>query len=203
MMDAYMTEHVLAEAGAHVRRYLARFPHAQRHLQTLQAQLEQPDHDLFSRSNMRGHITASVLMLDLPRRQVLLVHHRASGRWLQPGGHFEPGPAAEGSVLLASGLREAREEAGAIHLRHLPWHPEGVVPLDIDSHPIAARPSKREGDHTHHDFQYLVLAESAQPTSAQEAEVYAARWAPVDELAQLGSRLSRTRDKLKALRLVV
>ena len=54
-----------------------------------------------------GHLTASALVLDPGRRQVLLTLHPKVGRWLQLGGHCEPGDDARRRAL-----REATEECG-------------------------------------------------------------------------------------------
>ena len=54
------------------------------------------------------HVTASALVLSPDRSQVLLHLHGKVGRWLQFGGHPEPGDA----TLLGAALREAVEEGG-------------------------------------------------------------------------------------------
>src|SRR5487761_1289430 len=51
------------------------------------------------------HVTASAVVVG--RRGTVLHLHRRLRRWLQPGGHIDPGEAPEHAAL-----REAREETG-------------------------------------------------------------------------------------------
>ncbi|MCV2350436.1 NUDIX hydrolase [Paucibacter sp. Y2R2-4] len=196
------TPSLRAQAQQILTVYLARaFPDESARLQALSQQLAEDAQDPFCRSNLRGHITTSAVVLDPAAQQLLLIHHKTLDRWLQPGGHFEPNQAAD--PLLASAQREASEETGVSQL--LP-HPEWrdpvsglALPFDIDSHPIPANPRKQEGPHWHHDYAYLLLADAAQSLSPQIAEVHAAAWLPLAELAQLpdqrmrllGEKLSR------------
>src|SRR5262249_16885133 len=62
----------------------------------------------FSREQPEAHLPASAIVVDEAGERTLFVHHRKSGSWLQPGGHFEPGDASAGEAAL----REAREETG-------------------------------------------------------------------------------------------
>jgi 8-oxo-dGTP pyrophosphatase MutT (NUDIX family) len=92
-----------------------------------------------------GHLTASALVVDAAHERALLTHHRKLGRWLQLGGH------CDGDANLAGvALREALEESGITGLRILP------DPLDLDVHPIPARPG--EPRHDHLDTRFVVLA---------------------------------------------
>ena len=116
--------------------------------------LEQP----FSRDQPEAHFTASAIVVDEPGERTLLVHHRKSGNWFQPGGHFEPGDATAGSAAL----READEETGlAVRL----GRPEL---LDVDVHWVPW------DEHYHLDLRYLVVASGELAPDA--AEVHAAEW---------------------------
>lgn len=165
------------QAQQQLEAYLLRFPDEAGRLAALRAQLAEDAGDPLSRANMRGHVTTSALVLDPSLRQMLMIHHRVIGRWLQPGGHYEPGTG-----LWESALREVAEETGA---RELAAHPAwgAALPLDIDSHAIAAHPKKGEGAHWHHDYAYLVIAPREQPLDPQLAEVHGVAWRPVAALA--------------------
>ncbi len=63
--------------------------------------------DIFSRSS-RLHVTASALVVHPPSRRVLLRWHTKMERWMQVGGHFDPGETDPRQVAL----REAYEETG-------------------------------------------------------------------------------------------
>lgn len=184
------------EARAQLALYLQRFPDEAARVAALSLQLAEDAADPLARSNMRGHVTTSALVFDPTFRETLLIHHRVIGRWLQPGGHHEPG-----QTLWDSALREVAEETG-VPLDALSAHPRWgqALPLDIDSHPIAANPRKGEGDHWHHDYAYLVIAPRDAVLAGQEDEVHGVRWRPVEELFESGElRFRLLAGKLAAL----
>lgn len=120
-----------------------------------------------------GHLTASALIVDPRRGRVLLTLHGRIGRWLQTGGHCEPGDA----TLAGVALREATEESGITGLTMLPGGPVG---LDRHLTPCA----------WHLDVQYAVLApQGAVETRSEES--LDVRWFPfeaVDEVADASVR---------------
>jgi 8-oxo-dGTP pyrophosphatase MutT (NUDIX family) len=132
--------------------------------------------DPFDRRIPGGHLTGSAVVVSSGGDRVLLLHHRKLARWLQPGGHADPGERA-GEVVA---LREAREETG---IDGLVLHPSAPRPLDVDVHPIPARPG--EPAHRHLDLRYLVVAPSAAIARPRAAEARALRWFAWDELATL------------------
>jgi 8-oxo-dGTP pyrophosphatase MutT (NUDIX family) len=103
----------------------------------------------FSRQHfVPGHLTASAMVFDDARHKTLLIFHGKLKRWLQPGGHFEPGEN-DPSVAAA---REVLEETG-LKCR---WPGDQPRLLDVDVHEIPAR--KDEPLHYHFDLRMLVLA---------------------------------------------
>ncbi|MHB2167196.1 NUDIX hydrolase [Alsobacter sp. R-9] len=142
---------------------------------------------LDSRRTFPGHVTTSAIVLDPSARRVLLVHHRATGRWLQPGGHWEPAPS-----FAASAQREAEEETGVAGLRPHPWHAANAsLPIDVDTHAIPARPSKDEPDHWHFDLRYVFVADDSARLCTQADEVAAAEWRSACELRSICPRVWR------------
>jgi len=132
--------------------------------------------DPFDRGIVEGHLTGSAVVVSATGARVLLLHHRKLGRWLQPGGHAEPGEQ-EGELVA---LREAREETG---IEGLALHPSAPRPLDVDVHPIPARGD--EPAHRHLDLRYLVVAPGDASPRRQAAEVRALRWFTWAELASV------------------
>jgi len=132
------------------------------------ALIERHPHDAHRRTTLEGHLTASALIVDSTFRCALLTHHRKLGKWLQMGGH------CDGDANLAGvALRECIEESGIADLAVLP------TPLDLDIHPIPARPG--EPEHLHYDTRFLVVA----PAGAQfvvSDESHALAWVRPDEL---------------------
>lgn len=142
--------------------------------------------DPFARAQP-AHLTASALVLDAAREQVLLVHHAKLGRWLQPGGHVDAGDAS----MAQAALREAREETGLRALTPLGG------PLDLDRHPAPCRP---DGEHL--DVLFACTADATDPL-AVSPESLDVRWfrldaLPDDAVAGLGARLAAARQAVSS-----
>lgn len=173
-----------------VRRYRADVATPREHLSLLRWQMAE-GHALDRRDTFPGHLTTSAIVLSPDHAEVLLIDHVVIGRWLQPGGHYEPAEAFHHSAA-----REAVEETGVSGLKLHPWHGGGDLPFVIDSHDVPGKPARGEPDHIHHDLQYLFLADPAVPLIAQIEEVHAAAWKPVGELAGIAPRV---RDRLASV----
>jgi 8-oxo-dGTP pyrophosphatase MutT (NUDIX family) len=121
----------------------------------------------FDRGILEGHLTGSAITVSADGSRVLLLHHRKLDRWLQPGGHGDPGETTGEAVAL----REALEESG---IRGLALHPTAPRPLDVDVHDIPAR--GREPAHEHLDLRYLVVAPEGAVVTPDLAELSEIRW---------------------------
>jgi 8-oxo-dGTP pyrophosphatase MutT (NUDIX family) len=163
--------------------YLAHYPGEGTRLRPL-LELLDASGDVDSRMHLPGHLTAGALIVDpspgsatpVPGPAILLVHHNKLAKWLQPGGHLDPGERP-----VDAARREAAEEVGLTDLTLHPWHAEhGGMPIDIDVHPIPDNPKKGEPAHFHHDFRYVFLAnDPGGMVKLATAEVAQFRWAPL------------------------
>jgi 8-oxo-dGTP pyrophosphatase MutT (NUDIX family) len=120
---------------------------------------------------MPGHLTASAWVLSPDRTEVLLLHHRKLGKWLQPGGH------ADGDEdLLAVAQRELHEETGLVTAT-----PVGDI-FDLDIHDIP--PFGDVPGHQHFDVRFLMVAGSRDVPQGNN-ESHAVRWHPLHRIAEL------------------
>jgi 8-oxo-dGTP pyrophosphatase MutT (NUDIX family) len=145
----------------------------------------------FSRAQYSpGHLTCSACVLDAAHARVLLLHHARLERWLQPGGHAEPGD----TTPLAGALRELGEESGLEALEPLRGADGGAL-VDLDVHEIPARGA--EPRHLHFDLRYGFTATGGSLRRSEESTEL--RWVPVERLAELGADESVTRLVARAL----
>jgi len=108
------------------------------------------------------HVTASAIVVGA--RGTVLHLHKRLGRWMQPGGHIDPG---ETPPEAAS--REATEELGLSVAHPL----DGPRLLHLDVHEAAF-------GHTHLDLRYLLIAADADP-APPPGESPEAKWCTWDE----------------------
>jgi 8-oxo-dGTP pyrophosphatase MutT (NUDIX family) len=99
----------------------------------------------FDRHADLTHVTGSAVVVG--PRGVLLHRHRRLHRWLQPGGHVDPGATA-----AAAARRETAEETGLA----APHPASGPVLVHVDVHTAA-------DDHVHLDIRYLLVGPDADP----------------------------------------
>jgi 8-oxo-dGTP pyrophosphatase MutT (NUDIX family) len=118
------------------------------------------------------HVTGSAVIVG--RRGTVLHLHKRLRRWLQPGGHVDPG---EGPWDAAR--RESHEETGLdVH------HPRsGPRLLHVDVHDAAK-------GHVHLDLRYLLVAGDAEPAppAGESPAVRWCSWDEADELADVSLR---------------
>lgn len=125
-----------------------------------------------SRENYEpGHITASAWIVAEQTNQVGLIYHRRIARWLQPGGHVDPGETDLRSVAL----REVQEEMG------IAPNPLKTTLFDVDVHAIPATPT--QPSHQHFDVRFLCRVEPQPLFPASDAEQ--GRWFSIEEVKRL------------------
>jgi len=138
-----------------------------------------------------GHFTASAFVLSPDRRDLVLIHHKKLGIWVQPGGHVEP----TDDDLIAAARREVLEEVGLGELESITTAAASLV-FDVDIHPIPAR--KTEPAHEHFDVRFAFVAKTRELVRSEE--VADLRWVPLSAVERLGADESvlRAVGKLRA-----
>ena len=135
--------------------------------------------DAAERRSRVGHITASALLLSPDGDQVLLTLHARIGRWLQLGGHIEPGDA----TVVEAALREAREESGM----HDIWI--DPVPVRLDRHEVPCSDKRGGVDRLHHwDVQFLARARNTLHSISEESADLA--WWPLQSLPEVDASVA-------------
>jgi 8-oxo-dGTP pyrophosphatase MutT (NUDIX family) len=136
------------------------------------------------------HFTASALVVHPQTGRVLLRWHQRQQRWLQVGGHGDPGE----SDPLEIALREAREETGLADLE--PW-PDAAVRHAVVCDVAAG---KGEPAHEHADLRFIMATRD--PDAARpENDGAPLRWLTLAEARDLvgGNNLRHTLDRAELL----
>lgn len=122
------------------------------------------------------HLTASSLIVDPRAQHVLLRWHARHLRWMQVGGHGDPGEVGPYAIAL----REAREESGLADLRPFP----DAMPLVVQVAVVDVPQSEGERAHRHGDVRYLMATD--QPDRIRpEAATTPLRWCSINEARAL------------------
>ncbi len=136
--------------------------------------------DPFDRYAGPVHVTGSAIVVG--SRGTLLHLHKTLRRWLQPGGHIDPGEAPWDAAA-----RETEEETG-LPARHRQDRPKL---FHLDTHPA--------GEHFHLDLRYLLFCEAADP-APPAGESQDVRWFDLDEAVAIADE--GLVDGLRRLRLL-
>jgi 8-oxo-dGTP pyrophosphatase MutT (NUDIX family) len=138
------------------------------------------------------HLTASALVVHPATGRVLLRWHAKQQRWLQVGGHGDPGESDPWAIAL----REAEEETGLNDLR--PWPGPQPSLLQVTVVPVVA--AKGEPAHEHADLRYLLATDRPDDVPA-EREGVPLRWCSVEDAVSLADpgleRLLRAYESLR------
>lgn len=159
--------------------------------------------DLQNRKNMQGHLATKSFLLSNDGSKVLLLHHKALDKWLQPGGHVD----IEDKSLVEAARRELIEETGLSSVFYFPVNLENRhLPINIECSQIPERLEKEETEHTHYDFSFVFVARENASLTIDQSESNGANWISFEEFKQntnftetairiekyIGSRLNNT-----------
>ena len=124
--------------------------------------------DVYERTNLLCHVTASAWITDEARSRVLMVYHNIYDSWAWTGGH------ADGERdLLRVALREAAEETGLCSVRAASDRLLSIETLTVNPH-------RRRGvfvpAHLHLNGTYLLVANAQEPLRVKADENSAVKW---------------------------
>ena len=138
----------------------------------------------YSRTNLKGHITAGALIMH-EDGEVLLNYHKKLKIWLYFGGHSE-----NEKNPLDTAKREVKEEGGITEYDDL-----GGKIFDVEVHIIPDDPIKNEPEHYHYHILYLFIVKKKNFKISEES--INIKWCTIEEARQLmkDKDKSRTLDK--------
>ena len=129
--------------------------------------------DVYLRTNLLCHVTASAWIANERRDRVLMIYHNIYESWAWTGGH------ADGERdLLSVAIREAKEETGLLGVR-----PASDRLLSIET--LTVNPHRKRGRfvpaHLHLNGTFLLIADDTEPLRVKADENSAVRWFAPDE----------------------
>lgn len=123
-----------------------------------------------------GHLTASSMIFNPSKDQVLMIYHNLYKSWSWTGGH------ADGQEdMLAVAMQEAMEETGVEVLR-----PLGRRAFALDLLPVWGHWKKGSyvSSHMHLNLTYLLEADEDQELRIKEDENSGVKWIPIVRLKE-------------------
>ncbi len=153
--------------------------------------------DVYERSNLLFHVTASAWITNESRDRVLMVYHNIYDSWAWTGGH------ADGECdLLKVALREAAEETGLLSVRPASDRLLSIETLTVNPH---WKRGKFVPAHLHLNGTYLLIADEREPLRIKADENSAVEWFDPDEAIKACSEpwmrpvYQRLNERMKAL----
>lgn len=129
--------------------------------------------DIFFRSDLIAHMTASAWVLDPGHTHLLMAYHNLYDSWAWLGGH------ADGNEdLLEVAMKEVREESGISSVRPLCTDLFSVEVLTVDGH---EKRGEYVPSHLHLNATFLLEADDAQSLHVKEDENSAVAWFEPEE----------------------
>ena len=129
--------------------------------------------DIFLRSDLTAHMTASAWVLDPGHTHLLMAYHNLYDSWAWLGGH------ADGNEdLLEVAMKEVREESGISSVRPLCTDLFSVEVLTVDGH---EKRGEYVPSHLHLNATFLLEADDAQSLHVKEDENSAVAWFEPEE----------------------
>lgn len=134
------------------------------------------ENDIFFRTNLARHMTASAWVVNKRFDRVLMVFHKIYNSWSWLGGH------ADGDEdLLAVAIREVQEESGIQSVVPVSRDIFSVEALTVDGH---EKKGHYVSSHLHLNVTYLLMADDTEDLKIKEDENSGVSWFTPEEALQ-------------------
>ena len=135
--------------------------------------------DVFLRSCLAAHMTASAWVTDSKRENILMAYHNIYNSWAWLGGH------ADGEEDLASvAVREVMEESGIKNVRLISEDIFSLESLTVDGH---IKKGRYVSSHLHLNVTYLIEADETESLRIKKDENSAVAWISLNEVTSRSS----------------
>ncbi|MGI6510230.1 MAG: NUDIX hydrolase [Erysipelotrichaceae bacterium] len=156
--------------------------------------------DIFCRTNLIAHMTASGWVLNKTKDKLLMAYHNLYDSWAWLGGH------ADGHYdLLEVAVREVKEESGVKTVKVLLDDIYSLEILSVDGH---FKNGEYVPTHVHLNITYLLQADEKETITSKEDENSAVGWFNLIEAVEAsnekwfkGNIYSKLNDKLKYIKI--
>ena len=136
--------------------------------------LLQTSKDIFYRTNLLAHFTASAWVLNKTHTHVLMAFHNIYQTYAWLGGH------ADGEEdLLSVALREVQEESGIHTVKPITEDIYSLETIEVNGH---EKNGKYVPSHLHLNVTYLLEADDTESLRIKQDENSAVNWFPIDQV---------------------
>jgi 8-oxo-dGTP pyrophosphatase MutT (NUDIX family) len=129
--------------------------------------------DALLRSNLIGHITSSVIIINTAKTKILMGFHNIYRSWGWFGGHNDGDPDC-----LNVALKEAKEETGLKNFTRACEKPIGIDVIYVANH---IKHDDIVPDHLHLNITYGLIADDAETLSFNEQEHQGIAWFDLED----------------------
>ena len=129
--------------------------------------------DIFYRTNLIAHMTASAWVVNEKMDKVLMAYHRLYDSWAWLGGHCDGD-----EDTLAVAIKEVKEEAGIEHVKAVSEDIFSLEVLSVDGH---MKKGEYVPTHLHLNVTYLLQADENDVVHIKEDENTNVAWFNLDE----------------------
>ena len=137
-------------------------------------ELLQTSDNIFYRTNLLAHFTASAWVVNKAHTHVLMAFHNIYQTYAWLGGH------ADGEEdLLSVALREVKEESGIHTVKPITEGIYSLETIEVNGH---EKKGKYVPSHLHLNVTYLLEADDTESLHIKQDENSAVKWFPIDQV---------------------